>query len=193
MRSLVDSRFLVAFAVLALLAGCPAGGDDDDLADFGDTLTDDLADLVQRTEELSAAAAGLPDEAIGRATETVCTTLLGACEVCYEVDGGPFNGTFTAGVSDLPCSASAAARGVGATYTVTQAELTGGWTTAGAIGDYDITMTGSMASTLETTGRRNATTLNSSWSLTSLSAQTAANAVSSWDFALTYASFGGHS
>ena len=191
--SSLRARLLCALAALALLPACPgAGTDDDDLDDFSETLSADLEDLARRVEELSAAAAELPDDAIGRATETVCQTLLGACEICYEVDGGPFAGTFTAGVSDLPCSASAAARGVGATYTVTAAALTGDWDTAGAIGDYAITMTGSMASTLEVAGRRNTTSLNSSWTLSSLTAQTSANAVESWELALSYSAFGGH-
>ncbi len=182
-------RYPAVIVCLCLLAlsGCRHRGETTETTeDFAARLADDLVVLVQQVEDLAEAAGDLE----ARDTATACYETVGACSICYDVDGLPLAGTFEAGLEEPPCSASVSFRSASATYSIDEAEFSGSWAATSLAGDYSIAMVGSMSSTLETTtARAGTTTYDASWAL-DLAATTEDFVLVAWALTLDYDGFG---
>ncbi|GEM_PF-2310470 len=182
-RSLV---FVLVFALVGCAQPDPAGY----LSDFEGRLTGDLQSIDGDLVRVAGFAAELP-EVVGRnGTDPECVAGGGDCEICYDLKGGPLNGTFTIASTPTPCGISATSpRGLTSTYTLAEAEIEGTWTGTLA-GDYTIDATGSRAAelVLETTAS-GTLTYDSAYEITTLTAATEAGELDSYEIAMTYGGF----
>jgi len=184
-------RWLLVLAVT--LCACPSSQrmDTDVVGDVAETAGNDIARLKLAVEDIAGAAGDLTEEG-ARETAEGCEDTVGDCDLCWELDGGYLNGTYTAETTPAACGVDWSIRGALATYTVDTSSLSGGWTASSLAGDYTLTMSGSRSASLVTTTRDGTATRDASWTLSSLEATTVDFEVTSVAATLTYTGFGDH-
>ncbi len=174
-------------AATALLAACSAGGDEAD--DLAEQASDDLNEFAALAADLAAGAEAIEDGARATATETYET--IGECSVTAEFDGLVLNGSFSIAADTTPCGLTVEASGRSAEYRVDAFEVSGDWTGTPA-GEYTITASGSRDATLIVTRPRAGTNeYDSSFTLSSLTAEVDDGAVTELAVTITYDGYGG--
>lgn len=174
--------------IAAILFACSGGGDDAGNDGLEGTVSADVAELAKVVVDLSAGAAQMPAGG-DPTTSEACYATWGECSFCYELDGGPLTGTYTAGLDAPPCVADRSGRFGTATYTVASFDLAGDWA-GSAGGSYAITASGARSADLLVEGQREGRGFDATFTLDSLDATTVDFVLDAFAAQLTYAAFG---